>query len=133
MKLRRSIRSILRNMGKSVRSLSESQEKILKGGTERAFTSDLLEEKRAGTYNCIKCGSKLFSSDTKFDSGTGWPSFSDVMSNDALKVGVNVLGMGAEVKCAKCGGHLGHVFKDGPKPTGKRYCINGDVLKFSKK
>ena len=119
-------------MEKNVK-LTKSQERVLGGGTERAFSSDLLEEKRNGTYSCAQCGNELFASDTKFDSGTGWPSFSDVMKNDALKVGMNVLGMGAEVKCAKCSGHLGHLFKDGPKPTGKRFCINGEVLKFAKK
>lgn len=130
MKQRRSIRNILRNMEKSV-ELRESQNNILRGGTERAFSSDLLNEKRAGTYSCVACGSELFSSDAKFDSGTGWPSFSDVMKKDALRAGLSVPGMGAEVKCDKCGGHLGHVFSDGPKEKGgKRFCINGEVLKF---
>lgn len=122
----------MKNMEKSVK-LSESQKRILEEGrTEPAFSSQLLEEKRDGTYSCAACDNKVFSSDTKFDSRSGWPSFYDVMANDSIEKNEGTDGR-VEVTCAKCGGHLGHVFEDGPKPTGKRFCINGEVLKFSKK
>ena len=114
------------------KSLSSEQFKILrKKGTERAWSSGLLEEKRKGVYSCAGCGNEVFSSDAKFDSGTGWPSFFDVIKSGAvdLKRGWD---LSVEVVCGRCGGHLGHVFQDGPKPTGKRFCINGEALKFSK-
>ncbi|HEX6898314.1 MAG TPA: peptide-methionine (R)-S-oxide reductase MsrB [Thermoanaerobaculia bacterium] len=101
-------------------------------GTERAWTSPLNENKKKGVYVCAACGLELFSSDTKFDSGTGWPSFWAPI--DPGHVGTTVdrsfFQVRTEVHCARCGGHLGHVFPDGPPPTGQRYCMNGVALKF---
>jgi peptide-methionine (R)-S-oxide reductase len=99
--------------------------------TERPFTSELLEEKRAGTFNCAGCELPLFASTTKYESGTGWPSFYDVLLNAIGKKEDDTLfTTRVEVHCRRCGGHLGHVFDDGPKPTGLRYCMNGVALKF---
>ena len=107
---------------------------LRKHGTERPFTSPLNKEKRQGTFVCAGCGTKLFSSSAKFDSGTGWPSFFAPLSNDGSSVeesADNSLFMRrTEVHCAKCKGHLGHVFPDGPRPTGLRYCMNGVSLDF---
>ena len=99
-------------------------------GTERAFSHPYHEEKRAGMYRCVCCGTPLFSSDTKFDSGTGWPSFTDVAASDTVtKHEDKSYGMRrVEVRCATCDAHLGHVFPDGPGETGLRYCINGCAL-----
>jgi peptide-methionine (R)-S-oxide reductase len=101
-------------------------------GTERAGTSPLNNNKKKGVYVCAACGLELFSSDTKFDSGTGWPSFWAPI--DPSHVGTTVdrsfFQTRTEVHCARCGGHLGHVFPDGPPPTGQRYCMNGVALKF---
>ena len=103
-----------------------------KKGTEAPFTGDLLHNEDTGTYACVCCGSTLFSSDTKFDSGTGWPSFFDIENTDAVTVKVDDShGMTREeVGCTKCSAHLGHVFSDGPQPTGLRYCINSLSLDF---
>jgi peptide-methionine (R)-S-oxide reductase len=134
MRLRESIRIIIRNMGRRVESgvLSSSQIGILRGGyTERAGSSELLKEKRDGSYSCVGCGSKLFSSDVRFDSGSGWPSFWDAVEGSVVMREED--DGRVEVSCSECGGHLGHVFEDGPKPTGKRFCVNGDVLKFEAK
>ncbi|HZP47586.1 MAG TPA: peptide-methionine (R)-S-oxide reductase MsrB [Vicinamibacterales bacterium] len=100
-------------------------------GTERAGSSPLNYEKRTGTFSCAGCGAALFTSDTKFDSGTGWPSFWAPLPDAVTTVEDNTYGMRrVEVRCASCGGHLGHVFPDGPRPTGDRYCMNGVALKF---
>jgi peptide-methionine (R)-S-oxide reductase len=112
--------------------LTPAQYAILREeGTERPFTSPLDKEKRKGTFVCAGCGNDLYSSETKFDSGTGWPSFyrplqGAIGTSTDFKLGYPR----TEVHCADCGGHLGHVFKDGPKPTGLRYCMNGDAMKF---
>lgn len=103
-------------------------------GTERPFSGELYYNKEKGVYTCAACGQELFSSDTKFDSGTGWPSFYDVISSDKVRLQEdNSLFMNrTEAVCSRCGGHLGHVFDDGPKPTGKRFCINAVSLEFKK-
>jgi peptide-methionine (R)-S-oxide reductase len=103
-------------------------------GTERAGTSPLNKEHRPGSYACAACGLPLFESSTKFDSGTGWPSFFAPLPEAVGTTTDRSLGMArTEVHCARCGGHLGHVFPDGPKPTGERYCMNGVALKFEPK
>lgn len=101
-------------------------------GTERAFTGDLLDVKEEGIYVCAACENPLFSSETKFKSGTGWPSFYDeIGEKNVIEVEDKSLGMvRTEVVCGRCGGHLGHVFGDGPEPTGLRYCINSASLDF---
>lgn len=101
-------------------------------GTERPFTGKLLYNKKKGKYVCAGCGNELFSSDKKFDSGTGWPSFWSPITEDKVEMEAeNSLGMQrTEVLCSQCGGHLGHVFDDGPKPTGQRFCINSVALQF---
>jgi methionine-R-sulfoxide reductase len=115
--------------------LNPLQYKILReGGTEKAFTGKLLDNKENGIYSCIACNNPLYSSQTKYNSGTGWPSFFAPISKDSLfikpiQTGIN----GSEVLCAKCEGHHGHVFLDGPKPTGLRFCMNSEILKFEKK
>ena len=115
------------------KSLSPEAYRVLREhGTERAFTSPLNDEKRAGMFTCAGCGKELFASDAKFESGTGWPSFYQPARADAVGTTEDRSWFmrRTEVHCADCGGHLGHVFPDGPKPTGLRYCINGVSLGF---
>ena len=114
------------------RLLSPAQYRILReAGTERPFTSPLLNEKRKGTFTCAADGTALFASSTKYGSGTGWPSFWKPLPGAVGTSTDRSLGMvRTEVHCRQCGGHLGHVFDDGPPPTGLRYCINGLALKF---
>ncbi|MEO8483227.1 MAG: peptide-methionine (R)-S-oxide reductase MsrB [Acidobacteriota bacterium] len=114
--------------------LSPTQYQVLRRhGTERAGTSPLNAEKRAGAFVCAGCGQPLFLSDAKFESGTGWPSFFQPKNEGAVETTVDRShGMArTEVHCSRCGGHLGHVFEDGPNPTGLRYCINGVSLGFN--
>lgn len=114
-------------------TLSREEYSVLRGhGTEQAGTSPLNKEKRKGTFVCAGCGQPLFSSDTKYESGTGWPSFWKPLD---MAVGATVdrsfFMVRTEIHCSRCGGHLGHLFPDGPKPTGNRYCMNGDAMKFN--
>ena len=104
---------------------------LREAATESPFSSDLLKNKAKGTYVCAGCDTPVFKSETKFDSGTGWPSFyQEITGNVAYDVDYKVGYERTEEHCATCGGHLGHVFKDGPKPTGLRHCINGVALHF---
>ena len=116
------------------KTLSPEQYRVLREhGTERAGTSPLNAEKRKGIFLCAGCGMPLFDSSTKFESGSGWPSFY-APREEAVETSVDKshLMSRTEVHCANCGGHLGHVFPDGPNPTGERYCMNGAALKFEK-
>lgn len=113
--------------------LTDEQYRVLREkGTETAGSGDLLEVDEDGVFSCAGCGQELFDSDHKFHSGSGWPSFSDVKDSDRIELrDDSSMGMQrTEVICARCGGHLGHVFDDGPEPTGKRYCINSAALEF---
>ncbi len=114
------------------RLLSAEQYRVLrKEGTEPPWTSPLNDEKRAGTYVCAGCEQALFTADMKFDSGTGWPSFFDVIDGAiGTKRDFKLILPRTEYHCSRCGGHQGHVFKDGPRPTGLRYCNNGVALSF---
>ncbi|MGH8287681.1 MAG: peptide-methionine (R)-S-oxide reductase MsrB [Steroidobacteraceae bacterium] len=113
-------------------TLSAEQYRVLRRrGTERSGTSDLNDEHRAGVFRCAGCGKSLYESHSKFESGTGWPSFLEPMPGAvATREDQGHLMKRTEVHCAHCGGHLGHVFPDGPKPTGLRYCMNGAALTF---
>lgn len=113
----------------------EAYEVLRQKGTERAFTGKYWDHKEKGAYTCGGCGLELFASNTKFESGSGWPSFWQPISKEVVHLETDVsFGMSrTEVLCAKCGGHLGHVFDDGPKPTGLRYCINSVSLGFKNK
>ena len=113
-------------------TLTPEQFQVLREhGTEGRGTSPLLHEKRDGTFVCAGCGQPLFSSDTKFESGTGWPSFYRPIEHAVGTTMDKSYGMTrVEVHCSRCGGHLGHVFPDGPEPTGMRYCMNGVAMKF---
>ena len=125
-------RSVARSDEEWRRLLSEEQYRVLREeGTEPPWTSPLNDEKRAGTYVCAGCEQPLFTADMKFDSGTGWPSFFDVIDGAiGTKRDFKLILPRTEYHCSRCGGHQGHVFKDGPRPTGLRYCNNGVALSF---
>jgi len=122
------------NNDKDISHLTQEQFNVTQEkGTEAPFTGDYLHNKESGAYLCVCCGNRLFHSTTKFDSGTGWPSFYDINTDDSVKIeSDHSHGMVRdEVLCGECGAHLGHVFSDGPAPTGLRYCINSLSLNFA--
>jgi len=131
-----------KNMGKIVKSEEEWKKELpadvcyimREKGTERPFTGKYYKYKEKGTYVCAACGNELFSSDSKFESGTGWPSFYEAVEKGKIETKPDSTGgmIRTEVLCARCGGHLGHVFDDGPAPTGRRFCINSKALDFKK-
>ena len=126
--------AIVKSKAEWRQQLTSEQFRILRGkGTERAFTGKYWNSKSKGIYHCGGCGLDLFSSAHKFRSGTGWPSFYKAITNDAIgRAADGSLGVSrTEIVCNRCGGHLGHVFPDGPPPTGERYCVNGNALDFT--
>ncbi len=142
-KSQESKKTIVKEMGNKINKTEEEWKSQLtkeefyvlrEKGTERAFTGDLWDNHESGTYVCAGCNERLFSSETKFESGSGWPSFYEPLDIEKVEV-VKDSSFGMvreEVVCARCGGHLGHVFPDGPEPTGLRYCINSVSLNFEK-
>lgn len=120
----------------NIAKLTDEQRRVTQeGATERPFTGALLHNKEAGMYSCVVCGQELFSSDTKYDSGSGWPSFWDQADSGAVSIRRDTShGMiREEAVCSSCNAHLGHRFPDGPQPSGQRYCINSAALNFEKR
>jgi len=129
------MKDIPKNENKWKKNLTPEQYAVLRGkGTEAPFSGKLLHSDKNGTYTCMACGNPLFSSDAKFDSGTGWPSFDQALPGAVKEVADDTMGMRRiETVCARCGSHLGHLFPDGPTKTGKRYCMNSVCLDLEEK